>query len=498
MIAERFRHLTAWLRERSGGILGDSFIYALPSLASAVLGLILTPLVTRRLTLEEYGQVENFNVLVASLGVIAGLNLATATAVLLRSGDSGEESKRVVSSVGALSLLSVVIASMTIGIFGDSLGRFLGWGNWASRLVYLAALSSASASFLGILQTSLRQRFERKKSVVVSLVGPLTYAGLIIVLVGAAGGGLESVLTALVAGAIVSLLLGTVFVRRELDWGSISVQMMGAALKISLPFCIAGWAATVTKSADRFLLMAWASEPLEKVALYAAAEKLLIPIQLVSQGFAVAFPPIAMRLAHSGEAAEGFKKIYIGYVGLSSLLMVVATAASPLVAIALLPRTFHGAIALVPAVSLYLAMAYLFYVFSGGLLATGQTQWLTLASVAAAVLNVSLNAFWIPSFGLMGAIWATNVAITAYALLVGFAAERVYPVGYPRMCLVAYVSAYGLADLSLRGLVWAALAILLQFGLVFMMRILYSPRVGVSAPDAPGGRDGVTPDDVRV
>lgn len=474
---ERVRQAVAWVNERSAGVLGDSLVYALPSVASAALGLLLTPLVTRRLTLGEYGQLENFNVLVGSLSVVAGLNLAAATAVLLRTGQHDDTSKRVVSSVAALSVVSVLFVSIAIGLFGDSLGRFLGWGSRSGDLASIAVASSAAAAFLSVVQATLRQRFEKKKSLIVSLVGPFAYGTLAVLLVGLAKGGLGSLLVALVVGPFIALLLGAAFVRRDLHWASISRQTMVAALRISMPFCVAGWAALVTKSADRFLLMAWVSEPLEKIALYAAAEKLLIPILLVSQGFGIAFPPIAMKLARSNDPATGLRTVYAGYVGVSAMLMVVATALSPLVAFVLLPPTFHGAVELVPGVSFYLAIGYLFYVFSGGLLVTGQTQWITVAAVAGAVCNIALNASWIPLFGIKGAIWATNVATMVYALLVAAAAEKVFPVGYPlRLAALAYATSYALAELSLLGVFWAGCAIVLQVGVLGMLQMAFRTR----------------------
>jgi O-antigen/teichoic acid export membrane protein len=103
----------------------------------------------------------------------------------------------------------------------------------------------------------------------------------------------------------------------------------------------------------------------------------------------------------------------------------------------MLRRYFHSdpiyqaAAALVP----FITFGYVFFGMSNavaiGLNLTNRTSWFSGAVFSSMVFNMGINIFLIPGMGLMGAALATLLGYKLFFIITTFAAERIYPVGYP-------------------------------------------------------------------
>ncbi|NJN16536.1 MAG: hypothetical protein HC822_09815, partial [Oscillochloris sp.] len=91
------------------------------------------------------------------------------------------------------------------------------------------------------------------------------------------------------------------------------------------------------------------------------------------------------------------------------------------------------------------------YPLNIGIMLHDQTKLLPVLSWAAALLCLALNWFWIGTYGMIGAAWATLVSYLAYSGLITLASLRLYPVAYGpvRLALVIGATAIGFAGIGL-------------------------------------------------
>ena len=122
---------------------------------------------------------------------------------------------------------------------------------------------------------------------------------------------------------------------------------------------------------------------------------------------------------------------------------------------------FHAAHTVIPIVVLAYVMQGVFALTSIGIGISKKTRYFPMITVAAATLNVVLNLFWIPRFGILGAAWST---VAGYALMAGLGywlGNRQYPIPFEGRRLgkivLAAAMAFGISTLASRNL-WAAVS----------------------------------------
>jgi O-antigen/teichoic acid export membrane protein len=106
---------------------------------------------------------------------------------------------------------------------------------------------------------------------------------------------------------------------------------------------------------------------------------------------------------------------------------------------------FHAAHSVIPIVVLAYVIQGVFALTSIGIGISKKTRYFPMITVAAAALNVGLNLFWIPRFGILGAAWST---VAGYALMAGLGfwlGNRHYPIPFEGRRLAKIVLAAGIS-----------------------------------------------------
>jgi O-antigen/teichoic acid export membrane protein len=203
--------------------------------------------------------------------------------------------------------------------------------------------------------------------------------------------------------------------------------------RFGVPLMAAALALWVTNFGDRLMLskLLHGANRLAEVGQYSLANKISSAMVLLFTAFQIAWPAFA----YSIEDEKAAKRAY-SYV-LTYLMFIAAWVA---VALSLFAHWIVHGLAQKhgywPADTAIPALVYssVFYAgFTVVTIATGrtrQTQFNWVAAALAAALNFGLNLWLIPSYGMLGAAYAT---LAAYALLMvvrTWNAQKVYPVAY--------------------------------------------------------------------
>jgi O-antigen/teichoic acid export membrane protein len=399
-------------------LIRHTVIYTLGRGASGIVNLLALSLYTRLLHPAEYGRYALVLVWVGVVNVLVfqWLHLGARRFLSAYSTRSGA----FLSAIGT-AYLRVAGAIVLLAIVA-----FLAWPDRVGRqLIALGALLLCSQAWLEL-------------NLDLSLAGlkPIRYGTLNLIrsVVGLACGGVLAyagiAARGVLLGTIVGYLVPGLIVAVQ-DWRGVAGQSSDSGalrdvLRYGLPLTAAYALTFVVTFSDRVLL-AWLRGPLD-VGMYAAA------YDLTFQGLMVLMTVVnlsAFQLAVRELEQRGVDAARTQLKQHAILLLAVATPATvglallaPNVARVLLGGSFQSTAAqLIPwlALGTFIAGVKSFYFdlsFQLGRATTKQV-WV---SACAAVVNVGLNLWWIPAFGVMGAAWGSLVAFIvagAFSIVLG-------------------------------------------------------------------------------
>jgi O-antigen/teichoic acid export membrane protein len=153
---------------------------------------------------------------------------------------------------------------------------------------------------------------------------------------------------------------------------------------------------------------------------------------LLFTAFQTAWPAFAYSIEDEEEAKRAYSYVLTYLLLLASWASIALSLLAPWIVRVLAPNNSH----FWPAAKAVPALAYSSVFFAGfivvtiGVGRTRQTQFNWIAATLAALLNVGLNFWLIPAYGMVGAAWATLAAYVLLMVVRTWNAQHVYPVPY--------------------------------------------------------------------
>lgn len=416
----------SFLDQESNHVFRRGTAYILVHAGSLVVGLIVTPLLTRQLGGAEYGALATAMALGQLLSGFVSLGLQVA--VQRAYATEGSRSASVLMSVALLTDLSISAAAMAgIPLWGPLLG-FRSWSGPIPPVIVWAGVSGAvtvvsalvrSQDRLGLfLGVNLGRTFGSQASGLAALAlwGPTAS----VYLIGLAAGQLATLCASLVACPPAIPRIG--------DW---SLVLRG--LKLSVPVLPHGIAVFLLVMGDRFVVrrdLGLLQVGRYQVA-YTVAGLAIVFLGFVNQSWEPriyeATDPRLRRLLLVR------MRLFVADALVPVLLGIAL--ASPLALRLLAPGSYDPAH--LRFVVLYVVGAAIPYAAYAAnmrvLLAAGQTRGLAWMAPAAGILNIGLNLSLVPLLGINGSALATLVSYGLLAALTGGAARAAIPL--PRVGL---------------------------------------------------------------
>jgi O-antigen/teichoic acid export membrane protein len=410
-------------------LIKGSFVYGLGSLSHRIIGFLLIPVYTRFLTTADYGIVAVAASVGSILQCILGMELRGAVVRHYYDyRDAPHEVREYVSTVFVFFLgvgLSIVVL---LALFGrplfDALFAEVPFHPYI-RLTLWAALFTASGN---IVLSLYRAREQAVRYVVLQGLKFLGSLGAIIFFVTVLQ---QGALGKIKGGFYAGLLFFVVFIGLTFREGtaSFSVNKLKNALRFGLPLVPHALSAWVLAAADRFLLERLTS--LSEVGLYNLGYQIGMMMSFIVTAVNFSWSPIFYDVASNRADAKALlSRMFTIYIVFVSTLAVGVILFSREVILILAAEPFHGAYIVVPAV----AAGYLFqglYFMSGmPIFYVKKTHVMPFLTGTAALLNIGLNIWWIPHYGMMGAAYATLVAFAFLAVSAHLVAQRFYRLRY--------------------------------------------------------------------
>ncbi len=415
--------------ENAKRLLKHSVVYSISNVAIKASGIILLPLYTTYFSVAEYGRLGLvlITIIIISQSLILGQGLS-----LIRYNNSSEFENKKRSILFTISLvislvvlIFIIVANSLLSQIAELFGNAAQYKPLLQISIYIIAVITLNNLFLSKLRADEKSVLYTLSSIVKIIVMVLINIYLIVY----EKLGIESVLYAQLIGEIVQ----TAIIFRPMIEGmdfKIDIKIIPHSLRFGVPLIFSAMAINLLNGSDRYLLKFLADENI--LGLYELGYKIAgVANMFVILPFGLTLMPLAYKMFRK----EGDKKYYSNlktyvtffllWVGLTLSLfgkeMVVLFAQNP---------SYYPAYSVVP----FIVMAYVIYgtsmISSLGMILTGNNFYVALITLFCAALNIGLNFWLIPEYGMIGAAANTVVAFFILDILSNIASNKYYKIRY--------------------------------------------------------------------
>ena len=380
----------------------DGAVYALGTVVSRGLGLLLLPLYTRALPPGEFGLLDLIVTAGVLVNLVAPLETPQAVARLWNERAPGAPRRALAGTGLVFALLGYGLFVALAWAFAVPLAEGLGGSADDAGAVRAGAAFIAANGVMLVLQSQLRWALRARAYAVTSAAYALLVLGAMAVLVATDAATVARVLwlqaagSALVAAGCARVLRGEF--RFGLDRGELREM-----LAFSLPLVPAGVAVFATVYLHRFVLVALAG--LDEVGLYGIAARVASLATLVLIGVQTALTPLVYAHHHEPETPARLARLLEGFWGVA-LLACLAVAAFGRELLAVLATPGYAQAAPLLAWLAPAALLAQMYVFAPGIPLARKTRWQLALTLVSAALGLALAGWLVPLLQARGAAMA--------------------------------------------------------------------------------------------
>lgn len=376
-----------------------AFWYLVGDLLVKGLSVITTPIFTRLLTKEEYGNFSNFTSWESILLIFVTLDLSTS--ITRAKYDYSEKMDEYISSITAVStfmtLLLYTVVEMNESFFVDLFSMDI----FYIRVLFVYFLFEPVYTYM---QTKYRIYKKYKLFLLFSLSTAILRTCLSIILVYL----MEDNFKARVYGYIIPVLFlyAGIYIYVWFKGKKIKWEYCKYALAIGVPLIPHTLAANILSSSDRVMIQKICGP--EQTALYTISYTIAALVNLVSISLGKAWTPWLFDGIAAGKN-DVIKEKSKKYVDVFIIVMVGAMLAAPEIVLILGGSEYYEARYIIPAVMSGLVCRFVYTLYVDVETFYKKTFSISVGTMMAAILNIVLNLLFIPNFGYMAAAYTTLI-----------------------------------------------------------------------------------------
>jgi O-antigen/teichoic acid export membrane protein len=410
-------------------ILKHSFVYGISNVAQKASGIILLPLYTYSLTLEEYGRYGLLFITTVILSQSLVLGQSSAVIRYNNSADYITQKKSIfftlTSLVLAVAVVFVIISEIYINQISGWLGNPEDFKLPVKVCIYIIAVVAVNNVLLGKIRAD-----ERSMLYTISgLVKIVIQIGFTIYFLVTLKMGLVGVLLGQLIGELSTFLVLIPALLKEIEF-KFEKSIIKDSLKFGLPLVFSAVAINLLNGSDRYIIKFLIGERV--LGLYELGYRVggIINMMMIIP-FNLSLLPMAYKVYQTEGDKDYYKKLktYLTFIliwaGLALSLF-----SKEIVEIFALNPSYYSAYTVVP----YIILAYILYAMSTisslGMFLSGKNFYMAFITMLCAGINIGLNFWLIPRYGIIAAAVNTAVAFFIQDALSILASNKYYLIKY--------------------------------------------------------------------
>jgi O-antigen/teichoic acid export membrane protein len=407
-----------------------SAAYTAGSMLNKAFAFLLVPIYTRSMTRGDYGDLALLGAGAAVLAVAYEFGISSAVMRFYYDYDDEGSRRRYIGSMWLFATAATGLVTLLL----------LGSGHWFLGVLFkdipfwpyvgLTIMSTFLSAASVIPYVLIRIHEQSTRFVMLVLAQSVVLASGVLVFIVVLDMGLLGAVLAIFVQSCVVYVFFTAYTLHNASLRGVALSFVRSSVKYGLPVLLlqAGW--WVLDASDRFLLRHW--RPASIVALYSvgyAIGRILIMVsQAINQAWTPFFYATVKEKNPDAKRLFSYTATYYTLVVSSLGLVVVVFAREAVLFFG--GHAYLQAERVTPLIMLAAVIQSMFYVPSRGIFLQKRTGLLPVVLGAGAAVNVGLNLWLIPAYGMMGAAVAT---VAGYAVAVAFTfvvSQRLYPIDY--------------------------------------------------------------------
>ncbi|CAH1232810.1 hypothetical protein PAECIP111891_07100 [Paenibacillus allorhizoplanae] len=404
------------MQKKYKSLFSNTIIFAIASLGSKFILFFLLPLYTNTLTTSEYG-ISDLLVTSANL-IIPFITLSINDSILRFGLDKNINSGQVFKNT-CLILLGSTALMLALYPF---VGLFKPWASWVGYFVLITILQMFRSSFSLYLKSIDKIKIFALDSILYTFLLATGSIVLLLILKMGLNGYFIAMIFAMSVSLIFQIIAGKLY--GYFINSNVNKDLLKKMLVYSIPLITNAASWWVINFSDRFMLNYFRTEV--EVGLYSVASKIPSLVTTFSSVFLQAWV-ISSITEYDEKRDKGFyKRVFSIYS-----LFLVLTASTFMIIVKpfmsfYVGNDFMGSWKAVP----YLLLGAIFYSYSPFFTAIYKSAKKNIREMTAtlinAILNILLNLFLVPKYGLMGAVMATMIANLAVSMYCIFDSRRFF------------------------------------------------------------------------
>lgn len=416
--------------------LKTSYKYFVANILSAATPFFLIPILTRYLTIEQYGQVAMFQLLVAGLAGIVGVNTVGSSGRKYFDSNISSHSLALYNTCCIWALIgSALITLLTMSLFEEKLSSIL---SIPASWIYVALIVSIGSYVFQMRLTQWQIRSDAGKYATLQIINSILFFGTSLILVVSLSMEAEGRIWAqLITVSIIAIFAFINLYKHNLLLYELPIRKyMYECLSFGLPLVPHIFGGFLLLTADRYVINE--NLGLEAVGLYLLAVQLSGALQMIFDAINKAYIPFLFSSLKSND--EIIKKRIVKYTYYYFIFLLISSFiafyVSPFLVNVIADEKFVQAGEVIGWLILGQVFGGMYLMVTNYIFYSKETKFLSFVTISCGCLNIILLYILIPGYGLKGAAFSFCFAMFVRFILTWYiASKKVSMPWFSRQCL---------------------------------------------------------------
>lgn len=401
----------------------NSIIYGIGNMAGKFSGIILLPLYTKYLTIEQFGLVALYEVIFQLLSILATFGMKNSLMRYYWDKEYKDHTREMVfNSLLVIVVLSILFLTLS-GVILNTFSQLIFDTKVSPELNIIFIVSTLIRVVADFILMLLRIQHKAGKQTLYQLIALVLTVGLTWGFIKYAGLDLVGIFLALaISNLLIILLLFPYLLRNILV--KIKKDYIKEFLRYGAPLSFASLLTIILVLSDRFILNHFMD--LSVVGNYSLAYKITNIIHvIVITSFMHSYVHVFYREMDKNESGRFYSKVltYFSFVIMFMSMLIVVYSPEAIKVLSQTNTDYWSSIQLIPYLIIGVILAGIRQIIVLPLTKDKRTKVISAITIAASFLNLGLNFLLIPRFSAIGAAVSTNIA-QLFALVYLYMASR--------------------------------------------------------------------------